>query len=307
MGLFSSIGNVISGVSDFFGSGLGKVVGSVGSSLIGGLMGERGQEEANANSAEQAEINRQWQERMSNTAYQRAVADMKAAGLNPMLAYSQGGASTPAGAMSVYKNEKAELARNFAAVPQNAAALAQVDNIQASAEKSRAEADLATAQAAEARERTPTYSEQILLTRATIRKLEAEIPKIQADTDLSSQQMFKVMAEIPNIIKEGDFLSARTTEALARAGLTQAQIKEVIPRIKQMIASTELAQVHTQSSKAELPFSEAKGAAGDALNLPKIVSKAQSKAYDGEGFGAWLYEFFHPSADQRNNRRNWRP
>lgn len=48
------------------------------------------------NSAE-AEKNRQWQEMMSNSAYQRAFADMKKAGLNPYLAYSQGGASSPAG------------------------------------------------------------------------------------------------------------------------------------------------------------------------------------------------------------------
>ena len=51
----------------------------------------------NAFNAEQAQINRDYETQMSNTAYQRAYADMAAAGLNPNLAGGQGGASSPAG------------------------------------------------------------------------------------------------------------------------------------------------------------------------------------------------------------------
>ena len=71
----------------------GALVG--GAELIGGLLG------SSAN-ARQAEENRRFQERMSNTQYQRAVRDMRRAGLNPMLAYMQGGAGNlPGSTMDV--------------------------------------------------------------------------------------------------------------------------------------------------------------------------------------------------------------
>ena len=48
-------------------------------------------------SATQAEINRQFQERMSNTAYQRQAEDLRLAGFNPALILGSGGATTPSG------------------------------------------------------------------------------------------------------------------------------------------------------------------------------------------------------------------
>lgn len=47
--------------------------------------------------AKEAQKLRDWQENLSNTSYQRAMKDMLAAGLNPILAFSQGGAGVPSG------------------------------------------------------------------------------------------------------------------------------------------------------------------------------------------------------------------
>jgi hypothetical protein len=95
------------------------ILGAVAGPLLGGLFGSAAQERTNeqnvnlsretmAWNAEQAQINRDFQERMSGTAYQRAVDDLSKANLNPMLAYGQGGASSPAGNMAVGQAPRVE-------------------------------------------------------------------------------------------------------------------------------------------------------------------------------------------------------
>jgi len=75
------------------------------SGLVGGALTYKGARDANKMNLKIAREQMGFQERMSNTAYQRAMQDMSAAGINPILAYSQGGASSPGGASATMQNE----------------------------------------------------------------------------------------------------------------------------------------------------------------------------------------------------------
>lgn len=178
------------------GGGIGSLFG--GSSILGPLIqgagSYLGQSSANNANRDMAREQMGFQERMSSTAYQRAVQDMIKAGINPMLAASQGGASTPSGASARMEDAITPgLTTAMAARRANA----EIDNLRETNDNIRANTRLAENSAEAA-------LQQGFLNAANIRKADA-------DTKLSNASAKN--AEVNNRILQGDAAAADVKKA----------------------------------------------------------------------------------------------
>lgn len=153
-------------------------------SVISGAASVFGGSRANRAARMEAERNRSFQERMRNTAWQASVEDMRAAGLNPALAYSKGPAASPGGSMA---SQSDAVTPAVSSAQQAARLRKELQLISAQVDKTEAEAGTALAN-----ERIARWRSNFMLgidlsrNRQPIMELtEAEIRKAQAEAEKS--------------------------------------------------------------------------------------------------------------------------
>lgn len=170
-----------------------------GPAVIGGAAALAGSAWSAFSGSKQAEKQRDWQAEMSNTAHQREVKDLKAAGLNPILSAKLGGSTTPSGAMPQvpdYGNSARsgiEAAQAYADMKVKAATVADIN----------ASAQLKNTQALDI---TSTQQSRIMQALASAQQL-------LASGNLSDNQTKLVQQQVKNMVQELERLKNETTSS----------------------------------------------------------------------------------------------
>jgi len=202
---------------------LAGLAGSLGSSLIGGLLGNSAQSKANKTNIMLQRENRAWEEKMSNTSWQRGVQDMKDAGLNPMLAFSQGGASTPSVSAATVQPKEA-LARSISSAGSNALLALQMQNTQAATEKTKADTKYVEAQTPGAKATSAAAEER---QQAEIARIREDTVRLAAQRDLTDKQREAINETInllaPQYLAATEQIKAQTASAKTNRELAELE------------------------------------------------------------------------------------
>lgn len=170
---------------------------------IAGGLNYLGQQNTNVANAQQAQKQMDFQEKMSNTSYQRGVADIRAAGLNPLLAYSNGGASTPGGATAEMGNSLGAGANSaFSAaqtIVQLQSAMAGIDKMQADTDVSEAQARFIGAQTRTENNRPENVFADTVFKRSSAGKTDSE----SRGQELANQYLKESMSDRLREISSG--------------------------------------------------------------------------------------------------------
>jgi len=233
---------------------LAGLAGSLGSSLIGGLLGNSAQSKANKTNIMLQRENRAWEEKMSNTSWQRGVQDMKDAGLNPMLAFSQGGASTPNVSAATVQPKEA-LARSISSAGSNALLALQMQNTQANTDKTKADTKYVEAQTPGATATSAAAEER---QQAEIARIREDTVRLAAQRDLTDTQRDQINRTIEELLPQ--FLAA--TE-LIKAQTASAKTNKELAELQKPAAEAEAALWEHLQEKGK--------AAGWGINLIKDI------------------------------------